>query len=137
MGDLPAAVHQGYLGLVPFFKETADMLYLEVKVVVIGLGPDLDLFYLDMNLFLLCLLLFLAHLVLVFAEIHDTAYRRRGRGRNLHKIQLTGFRCLKGLADGQYSQLFAIVGNDSYLIGTNSLVDVDRCSFGSSYGGTS
>ena len=42
MGDFPPPENNGNLCLVTLFKETAHMLYFELQIVLIGLGPEFD-----------------------------------------------------------------------------------------------
>ena len=76
VGYFASTEHNRNLGLVPFFKETACMLYLEIEIVLVSLGPELDLLELHLHLFFLGFLEFFALLILEFAEIHDPANRR-------------------------------------------------------------
>ena len=138
VGNLATAEHQGYLGLVTLLQKTAYMLDLEIKVMVISLRPYLDLFDLDLNLLLFRFLLFFALLVLKFAVIHDPADWRCGSRRHFNQIQLARLCGLQSLAQGQDTQLFTIVCNNTNFGSTNSVINIDSRSFcRGSYGSTS
>ena len=62
------------------------MLQLEVVVVVVGLGSEANLLHLHLHLLGLHLLLVLLLLIEELAIVNETAYRRLGIGRNLHKV---------------------------------------------------
>src|SRR5262245_42198890 len=63
------------------------MLHLEVHVVLLGLGAELDLLGLYLGSALGLLLLLLRLLVLVLAVIHDPADRREGARRDLDEVE--------------------------------------------------
>src|SRR5512136_2502894 len=71
---LAAAEHDGDLDLVAFPEEPLDVLHLEVVVVDADLGPELDLFDLDLLLVLLGFVVLLVLLVQEVAVIRDLSY---------------------------------------------------------------
>src|SRR5262249_21239098 len=85
--DLAAAEHHREPDLVAALEEAPDMLHLEVHVVLLGLGPELDFLGLDLGRALALLLLLLRFLVLVLAVIHDPADRRKRARRDLDQIE--------------------------------------------------
>lgn len=48
---------------------------------------------------------------------------------------MTGLGSFQSFAKSQNTELFTIIGNDPYFMGTDGVVDVNRCGFWSSYGG--
>ena len=79
--------HHNDFHLVTIFKETKDVFNLEVEIVVVRAGPELDLFDYDIFLFRPGSLLPLGLHELVLAIVHDPADRWIGGGGNLYKIQ--------------------------------------------------
>src|SRR5688572_3531511 len=75
------------LHLVAVGEEALDVLLLEVVVVLVHLRAELDFLHLDHALMLLGLAGPLLLLVLVFAEIHDSAHRRHGSRRDLDQVE--------------------------------------------------
>src|SRR5881409_3738306 len=70
------------------FQEAPHVLQLEVEVVLLGLRTHLDFLDLDGRLLLARFLEPPGLRVLVLAEVHDTAHRRRRIGRHLDEIEL-------------------------------------------------
>src|SRR6185436_2045847 len=83
----PAAEEDRRLDLVAVLEEALDVLLLELVVVLVDLGPELDLLDLDDLLVLLGLPGALLFLVLIAPEVHDPAHRRVGRGRYFHQVE--------------------------------------------------
>src|SRR4029077_7556311 len=77
----------GRLDLVAVRKEALDVLLLEVVVVLIDLRPELDLLDLNHALLLLGLARPLLLLVLILAEVHDSAHRGHGSRRDLDQVE--------------------------------------------------
>src|SRR5262245_35861830 len=73
--------------LVAVGEEALDVLLLEVVIVLVDLRTELDLFDLDHALVLLRFAAALLLLVLILAEVHDSADGRYRSGRNLDQIQ--------------------------------------------------
>src|ERR1044072_1166557 len=81
MRHLATAEEDRRLDLVTFAQEALDVLLLELVVMLIDLGPELDLLDLDHLLMLLGLARSFLFLVLILPEVHDPADRRhRSRG---------------------------------------------------------
>src|SRR5439155_296991 len=76
------------LGLVALLQEAAHVFQLEVEVVLLRLGPHLDFLDLDGRLLLARFLQSPRLRVLVLAEVHDTAHRRLGVGRDFDEVEL-------------------------------------------------
>ena len=124
VGDLAAAEHHGEAHLVARLEEAPDMLHLEVHVVALGLGAELDLFDLDRRRVLAGLLLLLGLLVLVLAVIHDPAHRREGARRDLDEIQALLLGDPDRLVGRQDAELLATVfDDDSHLGDADAVVD--------------
>src|SRR6185503_5103261 len=87
MRHLPAAEEDRRLDLVAILEEALDVLLLELVVVLVDLGAELDLFDLDHLLVLPSLTRALLLLVLILAEIHDAADRRHRRRRDLDQVE--------------------------------------------------
>src|SRR4029078_910761 len=77
VNDLTAAEDDHKLALVAFLQEAADVFDLEVEIVVVRLGTQLDLLEDDRRLVPTRGLLLRGGLVLDLAEVHDLADRRR------------------------------------------------------------
>jgi len=69
---------------------------LEVVVVIVGIGAELQLLHLDHVLLLLGVMLFLLLLVLVVAEIHGLGDRRNSRGSDQNQIESQFLRLAQG-----------------------------------------
>ena len=87
VGHFPPAKAQRHLDLVALLEEALHRLDLHLIVVVVDVGPHLDLLDLDDLLLLLGLGLFLLLLVFVLAVIKDLAHRRLGVRRDLDKVK--------------------------------------------------
>src|SRR5262245_19650744 len=128
MGVLTASEENRRLDLVTLAQEALDVLLLELVIVFVDLRPELDLLDLDHPLMFLRGPRPLLLLVLVLAEVHDSADRRNRRRRNLYEIEyfrLVEHECLwrrhdaellAGLVDN------ADLTNPNALIGTNTIV---------------
>src|SRR5688572_14788611 len=84
---LAAAEEDRRLHLVAVREEAFDVLPLEVVIMLVDLGAELDLLHLDHALVLLRLAGSFLLLVLVFAEVHDSAHRRHGSRRDLDQVE--------------------------------------------------
>ena len=93
------------------------MFELGLKIVLIGFWADLDLFDLDHGLLFPGFLLFFLLLVLELSEVHDPANRRFGVRRHFNQVQAAFHGDGQGFLGGDYSQLFAVVGDDPHLAG--------------------
>ena len=95
-------------------------------IVVIYIDPKLYFFYYDRFLMFLGLALFLLLLVQEFSVVHDAAYGRLCRGRNLYQIQVAFAGHFQRFVGRQDADLFAFVVNYADFSGTNALVDADK-----------
>src|SRR5262249_5666242 len=120
----PLEAH-GDLGLVALLQEAPHVLQLEVEVVLLGLRPHLDFLDLDGRLLLARFLEPPGLRVLVLAEVHDTAHRRRRIGRHLDQIELLLARGLQGRRDGQDTELRAVGADDADFADTDAFIDTD------------
>src|SRR5262249_30078463 len=84
---LASAEENRGLDLVAVSQEALDVLLLELIIVLVHLGTELNLLDLDDLLVLLGLSGALLFLVLVASEVHDAANRRRRRGRNFDQVK--------------------------------------------------
>src|SRR5690606_6187377 len=87
VGHLPSAEHHGRLDLVALLKEAARVADLELEVVLVDAGPELDFLDLDLVLLLPRLAGLAGLLVLVLAVVHDPDHRRPRVRRHLHQIE--------------------------------------------------
>ena len=101
------------------------MLGLEVEVVGVGLGPQLDFLHLDHRLLLPRILLPAGLEVLVLAEVHDPADRRHRLARHFHQVHVPLPRQIEGLGDGEDPQLLAIGAHHPDFPHANPLVDAN------------
>ncbi len=122
MDDLASAEKHGHLAAVPVLKETPDMPKLGLVVMIVGLGPDLDLLDLDHGLILLGFLLLLVLLLSDFAEIHDAADRRFRIGSDFYKVIALFLREIDGILAGQDADLLPSRTDAPHFAGANLLV---------------
>ena len=123
VGQLAATKDDRDDDLVFVFEKALGLLDLEIDVVVARLGAQADFLRLDVMRGLMGLLLFL---VLIFAEIHDSANTWPLVGRNLDQIKV-GFPGLRNrLIDRQNSELFTSRSNNSHRRNANLFIDPSR-----------
>lgn len=91
------------LHTISFFQEADRMILFEIVVVIVGIGPEFQLFYLDDVLLFLSFVLFLLVLILPLAIIHGFGNRRNCGGRDDNQIQAEFFGALDSFHGGQYS----------------------------------
>src|SRR6266571_3766685 len=72
---------------IPFLKKTDGVVLLEVVVVIVGVGPELELLHLHHVLLLFGVVLLLLLLVLVMPVVHRLGDGRNGRGRYQHQVK--------------------------------------------------
>ena len=108
MGHLASPELHDDLDLVALLQEGDDVLLLEVVVVVVGLGPELDRLDLDLVRLLFRDPSLLAQLVLVLAVVHDSADRGTSGGRHFDQIQTAFHGKLECVARLHHSELFTV-----------------------------
>jgi hypothetical protein len=123
VGDFAAAeLHDG-LHAVAFLKEADGVVLLEVVVVVVGVGPELQLLHLHHVLLLLGFVLLLFQLVLIVAVIDRLGHGRHRRGRHHHQIQPQFLRPAQSGGSGH--NFGGAIGEDrAYLPCTDRFVNV-------------
>lgn len=109
------------LCLVAFIDKTANIPYLELKIMLGYLRTNLDLF----DIHGLPGRMLLAHLVLVLAEVHDPAYGRCRTGCHLYEIETSFARHLQRILYADNSQLTAFFIDEPDLSRPDALVDPD------------
>ncbi len=123
MGDLAAAELDHGLHAVAFFQEPHGVILLELVVVVVCVGPELQLLHLDHVLLPLGFVLLLLVLVLPLAIIHGLGNRRFGSRRDQDQIETHRTRLLYGLERGH--DLDGFVGeHGAHFTRTDCLIDV-------------
>ena len=125
MRHLAAAEKDRRLHLVAVSEEALDVLLLELIVVLVDLGPELDFFDVDDLLVLLRFARPLLFLVLILAEIHDPADGRHGGGRNLHQVQPLLLRDGEGLRRRHDAQLLPVIVDDPNFPYADAFVDAN------------
>ena len=97
VGHLTAAEADGNLDLVPGLEEARGIAYLDVHVVVVGLGTKLDLFELNLHLVTAgCRLLLLA-VVFHPTVVGDATHRRPAIGGHLDEVEPAILRKANGI----------------------------------------
>ena len=91
---------------------------------VFDTGDTLE-FIFNNHLFLLRYLIFLGQLILVLAEVHDTADRRSAGRGNFNKIKTVFTRPFQGLSYRKNADLFSSRPDQSDRRHSNSCVDAD------------
>src|SRR5207249_5125730 len=123
MHVLAAAEDDRGLDLLPLAEEADDVVALELVVVLVGLGAELDLLDLDDPLLLLGLLGLLVELVPVLAVVQDAADRRTRVGRDFDEVQALHLRLAQRLVRRHDPQLAAVRPDDADLPGADLVVD--------------
>ena len=114
------------LYLVSLMKQPRGVVLLKLVIVLVCARPEL--YFLDGNesLFGLRFLLFLLLLVLVLAEVYDSANGRLSLRRDLDQIKSFSSRDLDCLLGRHYSKLVAVVIDYADLTNSNTIVDTNR-----------
>jgi hypothetical protein len=107
VGHLAAAEHDGDAGLVGLLEELADLLDLDVVVVLLGAGTELDLLEEHHHLVLLGLVLLLLLQVLELPVVHDLADGRLGERADLDEVHPLLLGPGQRLVDAQDAELLA------------------------------
>lgn len=122
MHHFPASEEYGKLDFVPFFEEFSGVANFDIPVVVVNFGTQADFFEDNCVLLFLTQLNFALLLIKVFAEVHNSAYRRGGVGGHLHKIQSGFLRFVQCLLDADNTDLHIIFINQADRTGANPIV---------------
>jgi len=87
VGDFaPAKLNHGF-DAISFLKEADGVILFEIVVMVVGIGTEFELLYLDDMLFLLGFVLFFLEFVGIVAKIDSFSYRRNGSRSNQNKVE--------------------------------------------------
>src|SRR5262245_13072998 len=113
------------LHLVTFVQEAFDVFLLELVVVLVHLGTELDFLDLDDLLMPSCFAGPLLLLVLILAEIHDAADRRACRRRDLDEVEALLLRDGQRLGRRHDAELLPGVVDDANFSYPDSLVHAD------------
>ncbi len=123
MRHLATTETQSDFHLVAVFEKLEDIAHLDVIVVAVCVGTELDLFDLDDLLLLAGFALALLLFVFELAEIHDFAHGRRGIGRDFNQVK-PGFVChVHGLHGCDDSDVFAVGADQADFVGADLVVD--------------
>src|SRR5258706_6909472 len=117
---------EGGLHLITIAEEPDCVLELEIVVVLVDVGPELDLFEVDDFLLLLRDVSLLLLLVEELAEVHDAAHRRLSRRRHLHEVENLLLCPPQSLFDRHDAGLRAVSFDQAHLTYPDALVD-PRC----------
>ena len=115
MDDLAPPEDDRQLALVAFTQKAADVLELEVQVMLVGLGPQLDLLDHHRRLVAPGRLLLLGRLVLELAEVHDPAYGGLGPRVDLYQLEPLFLGEPERFVGRHDSDLPAVGADDAYL----------------------
>ena len=99
-------------------------LFFVFKVIRVDIEREPDLLDLDDLLIFSGFFLFFGFLKSVLAVVHDLADGRFGGGGDLDKVKILALRYLERLRGGHDAKLLAVVGNNSYLLITDLLIDL-------------
>src|SRR5437773_4869146 len=105
MRHLAATKTQRNLCLVTFTEKSDQVAELDLVIALVGPGPEFHFLDLDLLQLELRFVLLLGFAVLELAEIHDSAYRRLRRRRNLDQIKLRRFGSRYGVRSADDSEL--------------------------------
>ena len=113
------------LDLVAFFDEPLNVVLLELVIVLVDLGPELDLLHLDDVLVPLRFARALLLLVLILPVVHDPADRGNGRGGDLHQVEPFLSGDCQGLRRRHDAELLTRVVNHADFTDANAFVDAE------------
>ena len=108
-----------------FSQKPADVVDLEVHVVLAGARAEFDFLHHDLGLVLPRLLILLFLQVPELAVVHDPADGRRRVGRDLDEVEFLAQGVAECLAQRPNTDLFAVGVNHAHLAGADLLVDTD------------
>jgi len=96
--------------------------------VIVVVHIDAELYFLDHDYFLMFLGLAFLLLLLIeeFPIVHDAAYGRRGRGRNLDQIQVLLAGHFQGFKRPIYADLLAFIINHADFAGSDAVIGADK-----------
>ena len=116
VGHFPTAEPQRYFDLIAFFEKLSDRAHLDIIVMRVRVGTELDLF--DLDDFLLFPGLRLALLLFIFelAKIHDLTDRWVGIGRYFNQIEASFIGKFHAFGGGHDTYVFAVGANKSDFI---------------------
>ena len=123
--DLTAAERHGRLHLVAIDQETLRRAQLEREVVLVDLGPELDLLQLALVLGSLRSRRLLLQLVLVAPVIHDLAHGRRAVRRDLDQVESDALRDVAGGVRRHHAELLPFLVHHTHLGNTDRPVHPD------------
>ncbi len=109
--------------LVAVEQEATSMTNLHIDVVIVRAWSHLDLFHRDHGLFFLGFFFFLFVFILPLAVIHDFASGRSRGGRDLKKIQTSGFGDRQRFTRGHHSDHLSRLVDQAHLLGEDLTVD--------------
>lgn len=108
---------------VPILQKLCDLFGAHRKIMRTCGKSDPHAFDLNFLLLLAVLALSLLALVLEFAEIHDSAYRRSSGRRDLNEIKPLLLRYTERLGRFQNAEILAVRSDDADRRGTDPLID--------------
>lgn len=126
MDDFTATKGNDEPNLISFFKKSANVPDLEVVVVIIRLGTELDLFDLDDGRALLRVIRLFRLLILKLAVVHNTTDRGHGLRRDLDEIESLFFRQTQRFVGRHDAELAAIVADHAHFRYADTTVDAIR-----------
>jgi hypothetical protein len=112
--------------LVAVLQPLTRMLHAIVVIVIVGAGTELHFLDRDRDLLLLGLVRFLLCLVLVLAEVDDSAHRGIGIRSNFHEVQSFIPGGADGVAHIHHAELLSFLADDPYFGHSNSFVNTYR-----------
>ncbi len=129
MRHFPSTKTQSDFHFVAFLKKALHRPDLHFIVMVVDVGPHLDLFDLNDFLLLFGFGFFLLLLILVFSVIKDLANRRLRIWRNFHQIKAGLDRNLSGVFGGDNPTFFSCMINQQDLRYGNIFIDARSIAF--------
>ncbi len=129
VGDLATPEHHCEANLVAFLEKPTSVPGLELVVVLLDAGPELDLFDLDVVLLLLGLPGRPGLLVLELPVVHQLDHGRPCVGGHLHQVQPRCLSALSGLVDADDTDLLALIADEANGADPDLVVDSDLLFF--------
>ena len=128
--ELAAPEPDGHLDLVAFSEETPSVAHLDIEVVLVGLGAELDLLDADGHLLLAGGSLLLLAFVLESSVVDESADRGASVGSHFDEIVAALSGHIQGVLGEELPQLGARLVDDQNTGNTNSLVYAGFVSLG-------